>query len=886
VPSAMSDRPVKSAAAPAEHLPTSLRTAAESVATRTGPSRWWWVSPAVICAVFVAATVVLRRELLAYSYHDVLSDLWSMPTSRLLLAIGATIAAYAVLPGYDWLALRYVGRRLPLRQVALASCIAYALSQTLGFPIVTGGSVRFRFWSSWGLDTTEIGQAVSFAGLTFTLGMVLVVCTALLLEPQSALVLLHVPVFLARTVGAIGVAAIAFYLWWSATSQTALRIRGWTFPVPPLHTAAGQLVLACLDWSLAGLVLYALLPPTAPIAFLPFLGVFLVAQVAGVVSHVPGGLGVFETLMVLTLTPTLSAPPVVAALVGFRVLYYFAPFVLGVVALAGAEVARHRAHVARGFTVVVGRWLPTAMPLVLSLVIFAAGVVLLVSGATPAVHSRISLITDLLPLSVIEFSHFTGSVVGAALLVLAWATRRRVRIAWAATVVLLAIGVVASLLKGLDWEEALLLGVVLAVVLPARSAFDRPAALLHEPLSADWLAAVVAVVLGTLGLVLFVYKHVEYRDSLWWYMGPNAHAARSLRALVGAGGVLAAFGALRLFSPAPVTPATPSAQDLADAARIADASSDSEAWLSVLGDKALLFNEARTAFIMYAVEGRSWVALRDPVGPPEAQADLAWQFKEEALRHGGWPVFYEVSAANLPLYVDLGLTLQKLGEEAIVPVTEFSLVGGARSGFRRTIKEVERTGATFVMHPVENTPALLPALRRVSDAWREKKPGREKGFSLGYFDEEYLKYFPIATVERDGEIVAFANVWLCRTSGAISPDLMRYSSHAPSGSMEYLFLQLMLWAQREGYSEAQLGMAPMSGFETRAVAPVWHKIGALLYRHGEHFYNFRGLRAYKEKFRPEWSPRYLACPGGLALPRILANVASLISGGVSGIVRR
>ena len=104
--------------------------------------------------------------------------------------------------------------------------------------------------------------------------------------------------------------------------------------------------------------------------------------------------------------------------------------------------------------------------------------------------------------------------------------------------------------------------------------------------------------------------------------------------------------------------------------------------------------------------------------------------------------------------------------------------------------------------------------------------------------------------------------------------------------MEYLFVKLMLWARDEGYREFDLGMAPLSGFERRALAPAWQRLGALVYRHGEHFYHFRGLRQYKEKFDPEWEPRYLATPGGLAIPRILANVTGLVSGGLAGVVRK
>ena len=117
-------------------------------------------------------------------------------------------------------------------------------------------------------------------------------------------------------------------------------------------------------------------------------------------------------------------------------------------------------------------------------------------------------------------------------------------------------------------------------------------------------------------------------------------------------------------------------------------------------------------------------------------------------------------------------------------------------------------------------------------------------------------------------------------------DLMRHTSDAPHGIMDYLFTHIILWGRQEGYRWFNLGMAPLSGFEDRSLAPLWNRLGAFVFRHGEHFYNFQGLRQYKDKFDPEWEPKYIALPGGLALPHILANVASLVSGGIKGVVAK
>ena len=157
---------------------------------------------------------------------------------------------------------------------------------------------------------------------------------------------------------------------------------------------------------------------------------------------------------------------------------------------------------------------------------------------------------------------------------------------------------------------------------------------------------------------------------------------------------------------------------------------------------------------------------------------------------------------------------------------------------------------------------------------------------MGFFNETYLREFPAAVVRREHKIVAFANLLLGAEKEELSVDLMRYASEAPEDVMEYLFIQAMLWGKEQGYLWFNLGLAPLAGLEGRSLAPVWHRIGALVFDLGEHFYNFQGVRDYKEKFGPVWEPKYLACPGGLAVPRVLTDLASLVAGGLKGIVSK
>jgi phosphatidylglycerol lysyltransferase len=221
----------------------------------------------------------------------------------------------------------------------------------------------------------------------------------------------------------------------------------------------------------------------------------------------------------------------------------------------------------------------------------------------------------------------------------------------------------------------------------------------------------------------------------------------------------------------------------------------------------------------------------------------------------------------------------KLGEEAQVDLAAFTLEGPQAARHRQILRRFEKDGATFRFVDRADVPGILPQLRAVSDEWLAEKNSAEKGFSLGFFDDTYLAHFPVAVIERKGRIDAFANLWLGAGKAEMSIDLMRYRRDARKSVMEALFVHLMQWGHKQGYRRFAMGMAPLSGFEASPVAPLWNRLGAFLYAHGDAVYNFQGLRAYKEKFNPVWEPHYPAYPGGLRLPRIMVDVSALVAGG-------
>lgn len=848
-----------------------------------------WAVPLASLLVAVVAVFALRTELRTVSYREISAAASLVPWRSIFLSVFVTGLCYVVLPLYDVLGLRYARHPLPLGLSYLTSFLAYAFSQSLGFAAVTGGAVRLRFWSVAGLTTAEITQAAVFSAAGFWVGVGTISGLALIVVPLPSGSVVHISHAMLVALGVLLLAMVGTYVIGASTRRQPIHIRGWELRSPGAALAFSQLGVALVDWLLAALVAWILLP-TAPLLTFPvFVGLFALAQAIGVLSHVPGGLGVFDTLMVLFLGQWLPAHEVLASLVVYRVVYYLLPFVAASLTLSALAIHKRQVMLqsaVRRTAQLAQRWGPTTLPTILSAAVFASGVVLLISGATPADRARIAFLDRMLPLGVIELSHLSGSFVGAAMLVLAWALKRRIDVAWGLTVAALCAGIAASLLKGLDWEEASVLCVVLAVVLPSRSAFYRRAALTAEPMEPAWVISIVAALAASVGLGLFAFRHVEYADELWWRFARHADAPRFMRSTLVAGTSILVLAMMRLLRQAPADPKLATPEELVAAASVVKRAADTRGNLALLGDKALLMDDDRTALLMYGVEGRSWVALGDPIGDEDAGAELAWRFRELADRHGGWTVFYEVGTERLPLYIDLGLSLLKIGEEGVVPLDTFNLDGGHRKGLRRALKDAEKKQVSFEVVPESDVPRILPELRRISDAWLSDKKAREKGFSLGRFDEAYLSHHPVALVSLAGTPVAFANMWGSENKEELSVDLMRWSHEAPGGMMDFLFLRLMLWGQSAGYQTFNLGMAPLSGLENRTLAPIWSKAGALLYRSGEHFYNFRGLRQYKDKFDPVWQPRYIASPGGMALPRILANVAALISGGLGGVIRK
>src|SRR5262249_37240081 len=471
--------------------------------------------PAFILFLFAVSLRVLQDTLAHYRYHDVVDYFHRLSWDQILLAVGLTLAGYLVMTGYDTMAMRYIRHPLPYAKIAMASFIGYAFSTNVGLSGVVGGSLRYRLYNAWRLTAVEIAKIIAFCTISFWLGFVLLGGTFFIIAPPLVPATVHLPFGSVRLLGLLLLLPAIVYIAWIAIRRHPVQLRQWEFELPSPALFFGQIVTSTTDWTIAAAVLYILLPDQLPLTFLHFLGIFLLAQVAGVVSNVPGGLGVFEAVSLIFLAPYYSASQILGALVLFRCVYYLLPLFVATILLATHEIFEKREGVARAWKVF-GRWAPGIAPQLLAFTTFVGGAVLLFSGVTPTLPRRVHWLRMLVPLPIVEISHFFGSLAGAALLVLARGLQRRLDAAYHLTVIVLSGGIVLQLLKGGDYEEAIILSIMLFALVASRRHFVRNASLVSAAFGPSWVTAIILILIASAWLGFFSYKHVEYSNDLWW----------------------------------------------------------------------------------------------------------------------------------------------------------------------------------------------------------------------------------------------------------------------------------------------------------------------------------------------------------------------------------
>ena len=827
------------------------------------------------CALLLVLLNGLSRGL---DYHGVTQALRATPHRLVWISILLTAVSYLALVARDLCALSYVGVQVSTPALLLASFCGSALGNAISFKALTADAVRDRVYGAVGVRPEQTARVMLFINVAFGIGLAAFAALSLMLAGNAIAHLLPVSITSIRCAGA---AVCARYsssrccsghgggnLWQSGGFRSrCLRLRSRSFSSWQARSI----------WPRRAAALWFLLP-RAQIDFFSFAAVFSAATAVGVISRVPGGLGVFDVVVFLALRRFVPSNDLVAALLIYRGVYFVLPLLLAAASLAGLELRSvpGRFGSKAGERVSLGAEL--LAPIFLSAVTFAMGIVLVVSGATPALDWRLAALQGVLPLWAVEISHLLATLAGVLLLFVARGLYHRLDGAWWLALIVALADVAFSLTKGLAFGETAAIVFLVCLLLATRRQFTRPAAFMHQPFRLGWFMAIAVVIACAIGILLFAFRDVAYRREIWWQFEFDAQASRSLRAILGASILALGISLWQLLRTAPGRVEPPSEQDLSRAAAIIRRQECSAATLALMGDKSFLFSSSGNSFLMYAKRGRSWVALFDPVGRCEEWPELVWRFVELADKHGGRAAFYQVRPDSLPLYLDAGLRVVKVGEEACIYLEQFCLEGSERYGLRQALKRGEREGLTFQILPPQQICQEQEVLSEISDRWLARNHAAERRFSVAGFEPRFVAAQSAALLSQHGKPIAFVTFMTTDLQTEATVGLMRQVPGAPPCTMECLFTQLALELKARGFKRLSLGMAPLAGIARTPLSSRWHRLAGLVWEHGKPIYNFQGLRSFKNKFRPVWEPRYLAASGAAGPFITLADVAALASG--------
>jgi uncharacterized membrane protein YbhN (UPF0104 family) len=302
---------------------------------------WHRVGVILSITIIAIAAVVLYRKLHNINVSKVLTAMTTVEYSDVAIAALFVAAGYFTLTFYDLFALRTIGRKdVPYRVAALAGFTSYAVGHNVGASVFTGGAVRYRIYSAWGLDAVEVAKICFIAGLTFWLGNVTVLGFGFAYHPQAASHIDQLPVWANRGLGMAALVVLAIYVAWVWRTPRVIGRQNWEVRLPSGPSTLLQISIGIVDLSFCALAMYMLVPNEPSMQFIDVAVIFIAATLLGFASHSPGGLGVFDAAMLIALWE-FDAEALLAGLLIFRLLYYIVPFALALVTLGAREIMLH-----------------------------------------------------------------------------------------------------------------------------------------------------------------------------------------------------------------------------------------------------------------------------------------------------------------------------------------------------------------------------------------------------------------------------------------------------------------------------------------------------------------------------------------------------------------
>ncbi|MBU8919960.1 bifunctional lysylphosphatidylglycerol flippase/synthetase MprF [Neobacillus sp. 114] len=801
--------------------------------------------------------------------HMLENELNQLNFLTLLLIIGVTFSAVLPMLLYDVILVRILGAKVPKKELLEQSFIANSFSNLIGFGGLIGAALRTYFFHKLEQDKRRLLSVIATVSLFYLAGISL-------LSWAAALWFRKFPLFVDTKWLYFAVLGVALYL---PVFLIIHRMNAKKGKQSLIKVKEGTKLIGVsfVEWIAVFFAIYLLTRILGiPIRIEDLFPVYIAAVCAGIISMIPGGLGSFDLVFIWGMQEFhMAEEKVLVLLLLYRVGYYLLPFIVSLIFFVKLYWERWN----QSWNNLPNAILEVFSHVILTMLVFLSGLILLLSASVPGIMSRLKIAQELLSFPIINVSHQLSVAAGFLLLGLSRGIEYRVKRTYELTMAALILAALFSIFKGIDYEEAIFLIIVAILLRVSKGQFYRESYVLTWGRTIFDIALIVIItsmyiIIGYLNLPdaklalpakLLPYVIIDYHD-LFMSAGIGLFIAVSILAI----GYLNSLSKKWKFE-------SSLTQEQEILQHLHKYQGKVLSHLIFLHDKYIFWNKKRNVMISFQKYADKLVILGDPIGELNDLSSAIEEFQEIADLHGFSLVFYQVSEEMLPYLYNHGFAFFKLGEEAFVKLREFSLAGSKMKGLRAIKNKFTSENFRYELVNPPHSSELLKELREVSNDWLQGS--KEKGYSLGFFDEAYLNKAPIALVkDSNSRIIGFMSMmYVYDDNQTISVDLMRFRPDVESGSVDFLFLSLMDWAKEQGYRRFNMGMAPLANVGLSKFSFLSEKIAAQIFLHGHFFYHFQGLRKFKEKYTNIWEPKYLAYRKKSSLPFIMAQITLLIS---------
>ncbi|MCE5251046.1 phosphatidylglycerol lysyltransferase domain-containing protein [bacterium] len=531
---------------------------------------------------------------------------------------------------------------------------------------------------------------------------------------------------------------------------------------------------------------------------------------------------------------------------------------------------------------------------VAALITLGSGLVNLNSVIGPGLPERMALLRNVFPLEFLNLSRFLTVLIGFALVISSINIYNRKKRAFKGVLTLAILSIVFHMSKSLDYEEALFSLFLAVMLFLSRKEFTVKSSTpdIQTGVIRVSISLLIALAYGITGFwfldrsqfgINFTISN-SIRETLLFFslqgdpgIVPHTHHAQwFLDSLYLVTVTALVYSLFTLFRPVIyIFRILPGERELARQI-VTNHGRSSLDYYKFWPDKSFFFSQTQQTFIAYRVGGNYALALGDPVGPEDEIEGIIRDFAE-FCQENGWGIgFHQTIPDFLPVYNRLGFRNLKIGDDAIIDLNQFTLEGREKKKIRQKLNQLEESGIHTVHYDPPIPKIILAELKDISDDWLKIPGRRERGFTLGKFEQYYVQSTPVfAAADRDGKLLGYINIIPSYRKGEVTADLMRHRIDAPNGIMDFIFVSYFGYLREKGAERFNLGMAPMSGFQENEDASLEERSIHFFFQNLNFLFSFRGLKQYKAKYATSWEPRYLIYKNTLDLPRLALAIGKV-----------